>query len=61
MNSVTAFGLDQAWLSILGATVDAEFNTSGIDISSEQMWEIQNESVHWDKPSLNKAGTAGAL
>lgn len=60
MNSVTAFGLGQAWLPVLGAAVDAEFDTSGIDISSEQMWEIRGGSVHWDGPSLNEAGTTEA-
>jgi len=58
MNSVTAFGLGQVWLPVLGAAVDAGFDTSGIDISSERMWEIRGGSVHWDEPSLNGAGTA---
>lgn len=35
MNSVTAFGLGQVWFPVLGTAVDAEFDTSGIDISSE--------------------------
>ena len=58
MNSVTVFGLGHVGLPVAAAAVDAGFNTSGVDISSERVREIRGGSVHWDEPPLNEAGIA---
>jgi UDP-N-acetyl-D-mannosaminuronate dehydrogenase len=58
MNSVSVFGGGHVGLPVAAAAVDAGFDTSYIDISSERVREIWVGSVRWDEPTINETGTA---